>query len=119
MSAVLENNLGKIDYSEDFLASYVGLITTECFGVVGMTSQQKMSDGIAQLLGKDVAKKGVKIEANGDEISVKLYIIVQYGIQIVATVNEIINTVKYNLEKATGLTVKNVDVVVSGIRVAE
>ena len=38
MSAVLENNLGSITYSDDYIASIAGMATTECYGVVGMAS---------------------------------------------------------------------------------
>ena len=47
MSAVLEKKLGNIIYTDDYIASLVGITATECQGVVGMASQQKMSDGIA------------------------------------------------------------------------
>ncbi len=118
MSAILENELGAITFTDDYIASLVGMAATDCYGVVGMASQQKMADGIAELLGRDNYKRGVKIETNSDHsIKIQLFIIVQYGISIVAIVDSIISTVKYQVENFTGLTVSNVDVVVSGIRV--
>ncbi len=50
MSAILENKLGTITYSDEYIASIAGMATTECYGVVGMAST-KMSDGIVELLG--------------------------------------------------------------------
>ena len=82
-------------------------IVSLMYGVVGMASQQKMADGIAELLGRDNLKRGVKIYTNEDHsLRIDLFIIVQYGISIVASSNSIIETVKYSLEKATGLVVK-------------
>ena len=118
MSAKLENELGVITYTDEYISSLVGMAATDCYGVVGMASQQKMSDGIAELLGRDNYKRGVKIVTSSDNtIKIQLYIIVQYGISIVAIVESIISTVKYQVEQLTGLTVADVDVVVSGIRV--
>lgn len=118
MSAVLENKLGNIVYADDYIASLVGMTATECYGVVGMASQQKMADGISELLGKDNLKRGVKIRVNEDHsLQIDLFIIVQYGISITASANSIIETVKYSVERATGLMVNDVNVIVSGIRV--
>ena len=118
MSAVLEKKLGNIIYTDDYIASLVGITATECYGVVGMASQQKMSDGIAELLGRDNLKRGVKVYTNDDHsLKIDLFNIVQYGISIAATANSIIETVKYSVEKATGLKIKDVNVIVSGIRV--
>ena len=83
-----------------------------------MASQQKMADGISELLGRDNLKRGVKIHTNEDHsLRIDLFIIVQYGISIVASSNSIIETVKYSIEKATGLMVNEINVIVSGIRV--
>ena len=118
MSAVLENKLGNIIYTDDYIASLVGITATECYGVVGLASQQKMADGISELLGRDNLKRGVKIHTNEDHsLRIDLFIIVQYGISIVASSNSIIETVKYSIEKATGLMVNEINVIVSGIRV--
>ena len=118
MSAVLESKLGNIIYTDDYIASLVGLTATECYGVVGMASQQKMADGLSEFLGRDNLKRGVKIYTNEDHsLRIDLFIIVQYGISIVASSNSIIETVKYSVETATGLSVQAINVVVSGIRV--
>ncbi len=117
MSAVLDNKLGRITYTDEYIGSLVGLTATECYGVVGMSSQ-KMSDGFAELLGKENLRRGVKIYTDSTQsLRIELYIIVQYGTSIAVLGNSIINTVKYTVEKATGLKVSSVNVVVSGIRV--
>ncbi|MBQ9942522.1 MAG: Asp23/Gls24 family envelope stress response protein, partial [Christensenellaceae bacterium] len=60
MSAILETKRGKIIYSDDYIGTIAGLATTECYGVVGMSSK-KVTDGFVELLGKDNLKRGVKI----------------------------------------------------------
>ena len=111
MNAVLNSELGNMVYTEDFNASLAGLAATECYGVVGMASQQKMSDGFSELLGRDNLKKGVKIVVNDDHsLKIDLFIIVQYA-------SSIQNTVKYKVESTTGLVINEINVNVSGIRV--
>ena len=118
MSAVLRNELGNIIYTDDYIGSLVGLTATECYGVVGMASQNRMSDGLVELLGRDNLRRGVKVRADANNaLLIELYIIVQYGLSIAVSANSIIETVKYQVERTTGLVVKEVNVIVSGIRV--
>ncbi len=117
MSAVLHNNAGDIIYSDDFIASIAGFAATECYGVVGMTAK-KVWDSVADILGKENVKKGVKVSTDqSNAVKIELYIVVEFGTSIAALGNSIIQTVRYNVEKMTGLTVKDINVVVSGIRV--
>ena len=117
MSAILETGRGKITYSDDYIATIAGMATTECYGVVGMASR-KVTDGFSELLGRDNLKRGVKIISDQtNAVRIDLYIVVQYGLTIGAASTNIIDTVRYQVEKTTGLVVRDVNIVVSGIRV--
>lgn len=117
MSAILQTNLGTITYSDDYICTIAGVATTECYGVVGMTAK-KVSDGIVDLVKRENLKKGVKVFTDqSNALRIDLYIVVEYGISIVAAASSIIETVRYQVEKATGLIVRDVNVMVSGIRV--
>lgn len=117
MSAILETPKGTITYSDDFIATVAGVTATECYGVVGMVSK-KMSDGIVMLLKRGNLSKGVKVYTDQSKnVRIELYIMVEFGISIPAAANSIIETVRYHVEKATGLTVSDVSVIVSSIRV--
>lgn len=117
MSAILQTKMGNITYADELIASIAGLTTTECYGVVGMSSK-KVTDGFSELLGRENVKRGVKIFTDqSNALRIELYIVVEYGISISAAASSIIETVKYNVEKMTGLIVKEVNIIVSGIRV--
>ena len=117
MSAVLQTKVGEIIYSDDYIASLAGIAATDCYGVVGM-SPKKVWDSVAEVLGRENIKKGVKIYTDQtNAIKIELHIVVEYGTSISALGASIIQTVRYHVEKATGLNVKDVNVVVSGIRV--
>ena len=119
MSAILQSKLGTISYTDDYIGSIAGLATTECYGVVGMASK-KMTDGLVELLGRENLKRGVKVYTDQtNTLRIDLHIVVLYGISIYAMASSIIETVRYNVEKSTGLTVKEVNVIVSGIRVQQ
>ena len=117
MSAVLQTKIGRIVYSDDYIACVAGLTATECYGVVGMASK-KAADGLWVILRRDNIKKGVKVFTDqSNALRIDLSIVVEFGISISAAATAIIETVRYNVEKATSLIVKEVNIIVSGIRV--
>lgn len=118
MSAVLETKRGTITYAEEYIATIAGLSATECYGIIGMASAKKVTDNINDLLRRENIRKGVKIFTDDTNVlRIELYVIVEYGVSISAVASTIIETVRYNVEKATGLLVKDVHIRVSGIRV--
>ncbi|WP_343089511.1 Asp23/Gls24 family envelope stress response protein, partial [Clostridioides difficile] len=62
--------------------------------------------------------KGVRVEeVEEDAIAIELYVIIQYGTNISTVANNIIDRVKYVVEKMTGVRVTRIDINVQGIRV--
>ncbi|TDT61628.1 Asp23/Gls24 family envelope stress response protein [Fonticella tunisiensis] len=116
MAVRTNNEYGFVEYSDEVLANIAGTATMECYGVVGMASK-RATDGLWELLRRENLSKGVKITSSGDEISVDLYIIVEYGTKISVIANNIIQKVKYTLEGLTGLKVNKITVYVQDIRV--
>lgn len=117
MGATLKNQYGKIDFTDNTIALIAGVNATESYGLVGM-SQKSMTDMIAGLFRGDNLQKGVAVETDGSEnIVIKLFITVKYGVSLAAVAENIIEKVKYSVEKETGLNVNSVDIVVQGIQV--
>ncbi|NLJ41417.1 MAG: Asp23/Gls24 family envelope stress response protein [Clostridiales bacterium] len=102
--------------ADDVIAVLAGISAIESYGIVGMASK-RATDGIVELLGRENLSKGVRVYTQGDEITIDLFIIVEYGISIAATAENIIETVKYNVENYTGMNVKKVNITVEGVRV--
>ena len=116
MAVTQQNSLGKIVFSDEFLSNLAGAAAMDCYGVVGMASQKAM-DGIVELLMGENLNKGVKISTAKELVRIHLYVIVEYGVSISAVASNVIDTVKYRVEKFTGLNVDKVDVTINGIRV--
>jgi uncharacterized alkaline shock family protein YloU len=116
MSTVTVNQLGEIRISNEVLATLAGISAIGCYGIVGMASK-RATDGLVELLGSENLSRGVKVTTQGNEVSIDLFIIVEYGISISAVAQNIIDTVKYNVEKLTGVTVNTVNIKVEGVRV--
>jgi uncharacterized alkaline shock family protein YloU len=114
----VNTKLGKLVLSEEAIATIAGVAATECYGVVGMAGR-KMSDGIAELLGRENLSKGVSVSVDAQEVYIDLFIIVGYGVRISEVGRMVVNKVRYTVENATGLTVRKVTVNVQGIRFQE
>ena len=62
-------------------------------------------------------KELVVEELEDNTIAIELYVIMQYGTNISTVANNIIDKVKYTVEKLTSIKVSKIDINVQGIRV--
>ena len=100
--------------SEDVIGIIAGLAAAEVEGVSGMTLG--LVDGINQILGNNKKySKGVKIELDGNEVIIDIYVIVKYGVKIPDVAFSIQNSVKESVETMTGLKVRAVNINVQGV----
>ncbi len=89
---------------------------TSCFGVVAM-SPKNTADGIKMLFKKDNPSRGVWLETDeAGRLTISLYIVVEYGIRVNAVAENLIETVKYRIEKEVGCKVKKVEINVVALR---
>ncbi len=116
MHIKVENEIGTIEINTEVISNIAGAAAIECYGLVGMASKSATS-GIADLLMRENLSKGIKVHVEEDGIIIDLYVIVQFGTKISVVANNIIEKVKYHVEKQTGVTVKKVNLNIEGVRV--
>ena len=99
----LQTERGIITISSDVFTNLTGAAATNCYGVKGMAIRSAMA-------------KGVKVTTNEDStISLELHIIVENGVNLMAISRAIMERVKYDVSRTTGVEVKNVDVFVDSM----
>ncbi|HZW83053.1 MAG TPA: Asp23/Gls24 family envelope stress response protein [Candidatus Deferrimicrobium sp.] len=118
MGKEISNSLGKIDISEEVIATIAGIAAVECYGLIGMASR-KISDGFVEMLRRESLSKGVQVRIQENEVVIDLYIIVGYGIRISEVASNVIDKVRFTVENMTGLPVAAVNVNVQGVRVVK
>lgn len=116
MSVHTTNAYGKISVTEEAIAQVAGYTALDCYGIVDLVSK-RLSDYIAELFKRHSVSKGVKVITNGDRIFIDLYVILKYGVSIEAVAESIKKSVKYNVEKFTGMVVDSLNVNVVGVKV--
>ena len=111
--------LGGVNVSVDAIASMVGAIVTECYGVVGMASRKFLKDGFAVLLRQDNYSKGVVVKETKEGLELEIYVIICYGVKITEVVSEIQKKVKYQMGKSLDIEFAAINVFVQGVKVID
>jgi uncharacterized alkaline shock family protein YloU len=109
---------GRMIITDRAVADIVGWTVLECYGVVGMASPN-LRQGVASLLTRDRLHQGIKVSQAPDELHIKLYIIVEYGLNVAEVAGNVRSQVAYNVEKMVGRPVTTLRIYVQGVRVGE
>ena len=116
MSVNTANAYGRITITEEAIAQVAGNIALDCYGIVDLVSK-RFSDSLADLFKRKRLSRGVRVFTDGDRIFIDLYVIIKYGVSIEAVAQSLKKSVKYDIEKFTGMVVDTINVNVVGIRV--
>ncbi|MBQ9118252.1 MAG: Asp23/Gls24 family envelope stress response protein [Clostridia bacterium] len=115
MSVNTSNAYGKISISDLAITKVASHTAMESYGIVEMVSR-RFTDSLAELLRKDTGGKGVKITTSGNRIYIDVYVVMKYGVSIVAVAESLKEAVKYKVERFTGMIVETVNVNVIGVK---
>ena len=109
---------GTVYFVSDVLATIAGLAVTEVEGVAntvsGSGSFVDMFARKAQSNSKNLTR-GIKVDVVGNDVTVNVTIIVEYGSPVPEVASSIQENVKKAIETMTGMNVKSVDVHVQGV----
>ena len=109
--------LGSINVSPRAIATIAYHAALQSYGVVGLASKN-LVDGLTQVLVKDPTK-GIEVHYDGQDVNIDLYVIIEYGTRIKSVANSVSNTVRFQVEKALGMPIGEINVHVRGLRVSQ
>jgi len=113
-----DSPIGKIDISPTAISSIASEAVLSCYGVVGM-SARTLKDGIAEILQVENSHRGVQVDVVGNDVVIDLYVVIEYGTRISEVAHSVMETVKFAVEKALGMSVGEVNVHVQGLRISD
>lgn len=116
MSVKTKNAFGDITIDNDAIAVVAGYNALDCYGVVDLVARNT-KDSFNELFKSKSLTRGVKITSTGNHITVDLNVILKYGVSIGAVAESCKSSVKYGVEKFTGMIVDAVNIKVIGVRV--
>ncbi|MEG0874714.1 MAG: Asp23/Gls24 family envelope stress response protein [Clostridiales bacterium] len=109
---VTEN--GVIVISTTAMAQLAYKAVSECFGVVGMPAKN-----LTQFVRGENGNKGVDVKIKDQGIHILVQIQVLYGTRISEVAKNVSEALLYAVEQGTGLTVDNLEIKITGIRVVD
>ena len=115
MSVNTSNVYGKISISDSAIAKVAKSATLECYGIVDTVSR-RLSDSLSELLKKQPDGKGVKVVTNGERIFIDVNVIIKYGVSINAVAESLKESIKYRVERFTGMIVDTVNINIVGVK---
>ena len=116
MSNFEENAIGNIYISHRAISTIVYHAALESYGIVGLAPKNRAA-GLANAIVKDPTI-GVNVQCDGKNVTIDLYVILEYGTRITSVTDSVADSVAYQIESITGLHVEKVNVHVKGLRVS-
>ena len=107
---------GKLHVANDVLADMVGHAAMECYGVVGMVAPSA-ADGIAKILPPSRLRRGITLESTDAGVRVDLYVVIEYGTNINAVSQNLVETVTFVLKEQARVNIDTIEVHVQDVKV--
>ena len=108
---------GRIEVLPTAVATIANHAVLNSYGVVGMSSKS-LVNGLARVLRPD-SKRGVEVHIDHDRIVIDLYVVMEYGVRISMVARNIMESVKFSVEKAMGVPISQVNVHVQGLHITD
>ena len=106
-------DLGTIHIHNNVIATIARLAALKVQGVVEMSGT--LVDGLAGMIGKKSADRGIRIDAEDAAVVLELQLILEFGVNIPQVAWQIQNEVRGAVQQMTGKTVKAVNIIVQGL----
>ena len=107
MQAVSTPSLGRITIANAAIEHIVGETVRECYGVVAMAGPKWLPERV---------RKGIDVGRDGEEVTIDLHVVVEYGLNLAEVASTIRNRVSYEVGRLTGLPVRAVEVHIDDVR---
>ncbi|MFV0516799.1 MAG: Asp23/Gls24 family envelope stress response protein [Aminipila sp.] len=118
MSIEQDEKLGAVKISDDVIAICAVNAALSTKGVAGLSGG--LTDTISRnLLGKEPIKKGIKLSKENEEVSIDIYVIVNYGVKIPEVAWNVQKNVKKELSNIVDIPVKAINIHVQGVHFTE
>lgn len=109
-----EQNIGTVQIADDVVAMIASLAATEVDGVSSMVGN--ITNELMSKVGMKSLTKGVRVNISENVVTIDLSVVLEYGFNIPATCQKVQNKVKTAIETMTGLTVADVNIRITSVK---
>lgn len=108
---------GRVEIAENAIAHTIHEAVLSCYGVVDM-GPQSLGSAITRRLRISNSPKGIDVVNTDGRLQIEVSIVVEYGTPIFTVAQNVMQTVKFQVENLLGMPVDRVNVNVDGLRVS-
>ena len=108
---------GRVEIAENAIAHTIHEAVLSCYGVVDM-GPQSLGSAITRRLRFSSSPKGIDVVSTDGRLQIEVSIVVEYGTPIFTVAQNVMQTVKFQVENLLGMPVDRVNVNVDGLRVS-
>ena len=114
MKGYKNTDLGQVIIDPKVVVSYASDVASGTPGIVGMAFIDA-KDGIAKLLKREAAFKGIKVKIENNKVTIDYHLIIKFGVNVLSVQQNLLDSVKYKVEHYTGLEVAKVNMYIDGV----
>lgn len=108
---------GRVEIAENAIAHTINEAVLSCYGVVDV-GPQSLGSAISRRLRMSSSPRGIAVTTTEEGLQIEVSIVVEYGTPIFTVAQNVMQTVKFQVEHLLGMPVARVDVNVDGLRVS-
>jgi uncharacterized alkaline shock family protein YloU len=108
---------GRVEIAENAIAHTIHEAVLSCYGVVDV-GPQSLGSAISRRLRISSSPRGIDVENSDGRLQIEVSIVVEYGTPIFTVAQNVMQTVKFQVENLLGMPVDRVNVNVDGLRVS-
>jgi uncharacterized alkaline shock family protein YloU len=109
---------GRVRIADNAITTIVHEAVLSCYGVVDM-APRSIRSAIGRRLGIGKGVPGIDISVNDNSVSIELSVVMEYGTPIFTVASNVMQAVKFQVERVLGMDVERVNVNVDGLHVSE
>lgn len=108
---------GRVEIAETAIAHTIHEAVMSCYGVVDV-GPQSLGSAISRRLRISSSPRGIDVVTTDGRLLIEVSIVVEYGTPIFTVAQNVMQTVKFQVENLLGMPVERVNVNVDGLRVS-
>lgn len=108
---------GRVEIADNAVVNTIHEAVLSCYGIVDL-GPRSLGSAIVRRLGIGGNSRGIGIDNKDGKLIVELSVVVEYGTPIFTVAQNVMQTVKFQVESVLGMSVERVNVNVDGLRVS-
>jgi uncharacterized alkaline shock family protein YloU len=108
---------GRVEIADNAIVSTIHEAVLSCYGIVDL-GPRTLGSAIVRRLGIGGSSRGIGIENKDGKLIIELSVVVEYGTPIFTVAQNVMQAVKFQVERMLGMPVERVNVNVDGLRVS-